>query len=101
MEVEFEDVYQIILWSNKSLGQREKLNLKSKFLDCFKYLGKIKTPYEYSEVVKNQSKNKDICLLKQDKGRGIIIKDRTKYVEKCLIILESEKSEVVLEDPTA
>ena len=80
---------------NLNLNLNLKLNLKSKFLNCFRNLNKIKTPYEHAEIVKKLSKNKDICLLKQDKGRGIVIMDRNKYVEKCLSILETEKFEEI------
>ena len=45
------------------------------------------------------SSNKDICLLKQDKGRGIVIMDRSRYVEKCLGILQCDIQ--LDEDPTA
>ena len=39
-------------------------------------------------------------LLKQDKGRGIVIMDRNKYVDKCLEILNTEKFVKLEEDPT-
>ena len=39
--------------------------------------------------------------MKQDKGRGIVIMDRTKYVEKCLGLLEGDKFIELQEDPTA
>ena len=100
LEVEFEHLYQNILWTNGNIGEDEKLNLKSKFLTCFRNYGKIKTSYEYAEVIKNLSKNKDICLLKQDKGRGIVIMDRAKYVEKCMGILQTDKFIKLQEDPT-
>ena len=48
----------------------------------------------------NLSKNKDICLLKQDKGRGIVIMDRTKYNDKCLNILQTDKFTELPADPT-
>ena len=55
-----------------------EMNLKTKFLNCFKDYGKIKVPYEHKETIKKLSPNKIICLLKQDKGRGIVIIDRSK-----------------------
>ena len=100
MEVEFENLYQNILWNANDIREDEKLNLKGKFMSCFNNYKKIKTPYEYKEVVKNLSNNKDICLLKQDKGRGIVIMNRTKYVEKCLNILQTNKFTELPIDPT-
>ena len=101
LEVEFENLYQNILWSANDIGEQEKQNLKTKFLGCFRDYGKINAPYEHKEIIKKLSSNKDICLLKQDKGRGIVIMDRTKYVEKCQEILHSDKFVELQEDPTA
>ena len=101
IEVEFENLYQNILWNAKDIGEQEKQNLKTKFLGCFRDYGKINAPYEYKDTVKKLSSNKSICLLKQDKGRGIVIMDRTKYVEKCQNILQSDKFVELQEDPTA
>ena len=101
LEVEFENLYQNILWSADKIGEEEKLNLKTKFLNCFKNYNTIKTPYEYREIVKKLSDNQDIFLLKQDKGRGIVIMDRSKYVEKSLEILQTNKFTELQEDPTA
>ena len=39
--------------------------------------------------------------MKQDKGRGIVIMDRNKYVEKCLSILQTDKFAEIRDDPTA
>jgi len=38
-------------------------------------------------VVRNLSNNNDIVLLKENKGRGIVILDKNKYTEKCLAIV--------------
>ena len=101
LEVEFEHLYKNILWNVENIGEEEKLNLKTKILGCYKNYGAIKTPYEHKETIKNLSKNENICLLKQDKGRGIVIIDRTKYVEKCLDILQTDKFTELDTDPTA
>ena len=41
-------------------------------------------PYEYRRIVENLSKNDSIAIIKQDKGRGVVIMDKHKYNEKCL-----------------
>ena len=46
------------------------------------------------------SKNDSICLLKQDKGRGVVIVDRTDYVSKCEKLLENKQFVQLNEDPT-
>ena len=39
--------------------------------------------------------------MKQDKGRGVIIMDRNKYLNKCLALLNSEQFVKLNQDPTA
>ena len=48
---------------------------------CEKY-SQIKVPYQYRTVINNLRRNKNLAILKQDKGRGIVILDKNKYVEK-------------------
>ena len=38
--------------------------------------------------------------MKQDKGRGVVIIDRTKYTEKCLAFLETNQFKRLTTDPT-
>ena len=40
-------------------------------------------------------------ILKQDKGRGVVILDTTKYTEKCMTLLNTERFKRLLTDPTA
>ena len=46
------------------------------------------------------SNNKSILLIKQDKGRGIAILDRKRYIEKCLSIVQSKHFKKLKKDPT-
>ena len=36
----------------------------------------------------------------QDKGRGVVIMDSSKYIEKCLSLLDNEKFVKITDDPT-
>ena len=74
LEVELEHLYKNILWNAANIGEEEKQRLKTKILSCT--ISTIKTPYQYKETVNKLSKNENICLLKQEKGRGIVIVDR-------------------------
>ena len=38
--------------------------------------------------------------MKQDKGRGVVVMDRSKYTEKCFNILETEQFTKLRHDPT-
>ena len=49
--------------------------------------------------MKRLSNNKDIVILKHDKGRVVIL-NRSKYIEKCLLIVDSSQFLQVDKDPT-
>ena len=53
-----------------NLTPENKTELKSKFLNTFRNYSSIKEPYNYKEIVKRLADKKNICLLKQDKGKG-------------------------------
>ena len=41
-----------------------------------------------------------ICIVKHDKGRGVVVMDNSKYAEKCLQILQTQKYTKLRHDPT-
>ena len=45
-------------------------------------------------------KKDDIILLKQDKRRGVVVMDRSKYTKKCLEMLSTKQFTVIENDPT-
>ena len=49
--------------------------------------------------MKRLSNNKDIVILKHDKGRVVVL-NRSKYIEKCLLIVDSSQFLQVDKDPT-
>ena len=53
------------------------------------------------KIIDNLSKNKNIVILKQDKGRGVVILDTTKITEKCMALLNTERFKRLTKDPTA
>ena len=57
---------------------------------CEKY-SKIRVPYKYRKIVETLSKNSRIVIMKRDKGRGVVLMDRTVYLEKCLDILDTKQ----------
>ena len=38
----------------------------------------------YKTITDGLSNNQSICIMKQDKGRGVVVMDRSKYTEKYL-----------------
>ena len=51
-------------------------------------------------MVKELSERRDIGILKADKGTGVVIMNRDKYVEKCLQILNTNQFVKLNPDPT-
>ena len=49
--------------------------------------------------MKRLSNNKDIVILKHHKGRVVIL-NRSRYIEKCLLIVDSSQFLQVDKDPT-
>ena len=57
---------------------------------------KITIAYKYETVIQNLSQNRNNVLLNQDKGRGIVVLDRSKYIEKYMNLINRE----LVNDPT-
>ena len=72
------------------IPDNELTSLKTKLSSTCEKYSQINVPYKYKKVIDNLSKNKNIVILKQDKGRGVVILDTTKYTEKCMALLNTE-----------
>ena len=53
------------------------------------------------KIIDNLSKNKNIVILKQDKGRSAVILDTTKITENSMALLNTEHFKRLTTDPTA
>ena len=97
---EFELFHQSIVRDVSNLPEynidRIKIKLRSV---CEKYHN-VKTPYKHQAIINNLSKNKNIVILKQDKGTGIAILNRSKYIEKCLFLQYSNQFTEIYHDST-
>ena len=97
---EFEMFYQNILKDISHLNNDVITRLKTKLRHtCDKY-SRIKVPYKYRNVITNLRRNKQLVILKQDKGRGVVLLDKTKYVEKCFSIINTNKFKKLDKNPT-
>ena len=83
------------------IPDNELTSLKTKLRSTCEKYSKINVPYKYKKVIDNLSKNKNIVILKQDKGSGVVILDTTKYTEKCMALLNTEHFKRLTTDPTA
>ena len=57
-------------------------------------------PYKQKKTISNLSNRKDIVILKQDKGRGVVIIFRSNYTEKSMSLLSSDQFIHIPNDPT-
>ena len=55
---------------------------------------------EDKEIIDNLYKNKEITILRQDKGRGVVILNKLDYISKCEDFLKGEQFEKLNYDPT-
>ena len=83
------------------IPDNELTSLKTKLRSTCEKYSKINVPYKYKKVIDNLSKNKNIVILKQDKGSGVVILYTTKYTEKCMALLNTEHFKRLTTDPTA
>ena len=66
-----------------------------------KKYSRINVPYKYRKISNDLSRNKDIVIIKHDKGRGVVVMNREKYFDKCLAILNTEQFVQLQKDPTS
>ena len=101
LNTEFEMFFQNLLNNISAIPEEDLARIKMKFQStCQKYY-QVKPYFKYNQVIQNLSKNKEIVILKQDKGRGVVILDRSKYMKKCLSILSTSHFAEIDHDPTA
>ena len=85
---EFEVFYQGLLKDIGNIPETELQLIKAKLRNTCEKDTKIKVPYKYRKIINELRKREDIAVLKADKGRGIM--NRDKYNEKCLELLDTE-----------
>ena len=89
IQTEFESFYWQLLQHTKHLSQQEQDQLKSKIRRTFENYARTKTPYKYKKIIENLCNNKNIIILKQDKGCSLVALNCKSYVKKCCKILET------------
>ena len=100
IQTEFESFYYNITQHTRHLRQSEQDQLKSKIGQTCENCYQIKIPYQYEEIIKKLSNKKNIIILREDKGRGVVVLYRTSYIEKYSNILTSDQFKVFENDPT-
>ena len=52
------------------------------------------------KIISSLCNRKYLVILKQDKGRGVVIIDQNNYTKKCMFLLSSNQSVLIAIDPT-
>ena len=99
-QVEFERFYQGIQQHTSHLTERDKVELKSKFLGTYNKYSKVPVSQEDKKILDGLYKNSDLSILRQDKGRGVVVMDRVHYVSKAEQFLSGPEFERLSHDPT-
>ena len=100
VKTEFEAMYHHLEKQFEDLPTHEKGALKSKVRrPCENYIN-IPSKSQYEETIKKLTRNKNVVILRQDKGRGVVLMNKSKYIEKCLTQLETQNFAKLKEDPT-
>ena len=74
----FEQFFQNLLRDISHIPEKELSRIKTKLRNtCEKYCN-VKVSYKYRDIVSKLSKREDIVILKQDKGRRVVLMDRHK-----------------------
>ena len=101
IEEEFEQFYQGLLRHLTHIPGNELTSFKTKLRSTCEKYSRINVPYKHKKVIENLSKNKNIVILNQDKGRCVIILDTTKYTKKCMALLNTERFKRLTTNPTS
>ena len=91
IKTEFEAFFYGLTKQLSHLTVEERDELKTKLRRSCENYYNIKNTSKTHDVIKKLSRNRKITILKQDKGRGVVILDKTKYIEKCMNIIDTDK----------
>ena len=98
--MEFKLFYQNILSNISHTSEQNLAYVKTKLRSTSKKYCKIKVPFKYREVIKKLSNSNSIVILKQDKGRGVVIMNRSAYLENCFTLLNTSQFSKLTKDAT-
>ena len=99
IKTEFESFFYDIQKHTKDIDQHLQDELKTKIRTCENF-SKLKIPYKQQNIINHLSRNKDVIVMRQDKGRGVTILDRKDYIYKCMGILNTSQFRKLDIDPT-
>ena len=83
-----------------TIPESELIQIKTKLRNlCEKYYN-VKVSNHQGNVINNRMKRSNTFIMKQDKGRGLVSMDKSKYIEKSLTILSTKQFQKLNLNPT-
>ena len=70
-----------------NITENELQQVKTKLRNTCERYCNIKVLYKQRQIIKSLSQRVDITIMKTDKGRGVVIMNKSKYLEKILTLL--------------
>ena len=74
-----------------NISENELQQVKTKLRNICERYRNIKVQYKQRQISKSLSQREDTTIMKADKVRGVVIMNKSKYLEKCLTLLNSEQ----------
>ena len=88
---EFEYFYQTLLNDISHIPEVQLRQVKTKLRDaCEKYC-RITIRYRHCKSIENLSKRDDVINFNQGKGKGVVLMDKNKYTEKCMLLCNTKQ----------
>ena len=100
VKTEFEAFYYHLSKQLNHLEPNEMSELKTKLRRSCENYCNINEKTKLDDIIYKLSRNNNVAVLKQDKGRGVVLIDRPKYVEKCMTHLNTDNFEKLTTDKT-
>ena len=70
-----------------NITENELQQVKTKLRNTCERYCNIKVLQKQRQIIKSLSQRVDITIMKTDKGRGVVIMNKSKYLEKILTLL--------------
>ena len=84
----------------KNPDQELQYELNVKIRRTCENFSKLKVPYKHQKIIDKLSKNTGIIVLKQVKGRGVTKLNCKDYIQKCVLILNTNQFRKIYTDTT-
>ena len=100
IDTEFELYFQSVNRYVNEIPDNKISHLKTKLRNIRDRYNRIRVRHKFQKIVEQLLRNKSTMVLKQDKGRGVVVIDRKKYTEKCINLLHTDSFIQLDHDPT-